>query len=31
LLRIGGGATVAILVASLGLLFWRAGKRGASA
>jgi protein SCO1/2 len=31
LLRIGGGLTVAILAAALGMLFWRARKRGASA
>jgi protein SCO1 len=31
LLRIGGGVTVAVLAASLGLLFWRASKRGVSA
>jgi protein SCO1 len=30
LLRVGGGATVAILAALLGFLFWRAGKREAS-
>jgi protein SCO1 len=31
LLRIGGGLTVAILASALGLMLWRAGKRGASA
>jgi len=30
-LRIGGGVTVAVLAASLGLLIWRASKRGATA
>jgi protein SCO1/2 len=31
LLRIGGGLTVAMLVGALGFMFWRTGKRGASA
>jgi protein SCO1/2 len=31
LLRIAGGLTVAVLVATLGLMLWRTGKRGASA
>jgi protein SCO1/2 len=31
LLRIGGGLTVAILAAAVGFMFWRTGKRGASA
>ncbi|WP_426435562.1 SCO family protein [Bradyrhizobium genosp. P] len=31
LLRIGGGLTVAILIAALGLMLWRTGKRSASA
>jgi protein SCO1 len=31
LLRIGGGLTVAVLAGALGFMFWRTGKRGASA
>jgi hypothetical protein len=31
LLRIGGGLTVAMLAGALGFMFWRSGKRGASA
>jgi len=31
LLRIGGGFTIALLAGALGFMFWRTGKRGASA